>query len=50
MSLLCVFGRHRRSLNSIVARGDRCTSLCENCGLPLVRDGQGKWKAAEPLA
>ncbi|HTU09947.1 MAG TPA: hypothetical protein VMG08_03525 [Allosphingosinicella sp.] len=50
MSLGCMFGRHRPSLVSIARRGAQLDGLCEDCGLPLVKDERGRWVPAPPLA
>jgi hypothetical protein len=50
MSLLCMFGRHRPLLISIMRHGGRLDGLCEGCGLPLTRDERGQWAPAPPLA
>lgn len=48
MSLLCALGWHRRSLGAILRRGDSYVSLCERCGVPMLKK-DGKWVPAEPL-
>lgn len=45
-----MFGRHRPSLVSIARRGAQLDGLCEDCGLPLVKDERGRWVPAPPLA
>jgi len=50
MSLLCMFGRHRPSLTSIMRHGGRLDGLCDACGLPLTKDSHGQWVPAPPLA
>jgi hypothetical protein len=49
MSFLCSLGLHRRSLNAIVRRDERYVSLCERCGVPMVRQEDGRWTAADPV-
>ena len=49
MSLLCLFGAHRRSLAAIARRQGETVSLCEHCSRPMVRQVTGRWVAAEPL-
>ena len=49
MSLRCLFGVHRPSLNSIVRREAGYASLCESCARPLEREQNGRWVASEPL-
>jgi hypothetical protein len=48
MSLLCGLGWHQRSLSAILRRGDSYVSLCERCGLPMVKKN-GKWVPADPV-
>jgi hypothetical protein len=36
-------------LNSIVARDDRFTALCDHCGAPIERDEPRRWVHAAPL-
>jgi hypothetical protein len=48
MSLLCGFGWHRRSLTAILRHGDTDVSLCERCGVPMVKKN-GRWVAADPV-
>jgi hypothetical protein len=48
MSLLCELGWHHRSLTAILRRGEAYVSLCERCGLPMVKKN-GKWVAADPV-
>ena len=50
MSLACMIGRHRPSLTSIARHGATLDALCEQCGLPLVKDHKGRWVPAPPLA
>jgi hypothetical protein len=49
MWLFYLLGRHRRSLTAIIARANGYTSFCESCSRPMVKDAEGKWRAAEPL-
>jgi hypothetical protein len=50
MSLFCVLGRHKPSLSSMMhGRNGGYVALCETCGVPLVRDERGPWRAGEPL-
>jgi hypothetical protein len=51
MAILCFFGRHKPSVNSI-SRGKRggYAALCESCGCPLEQHDKGPWRASVPLA
>jgi hypothetical protein len=51
MSLLCYFGRHKPSVQS-VARGKHggYAALCEACGVPVERGDRGPWRAADPIS
>jgi hypothetical protein len=49
MSFLCSLGRHSRSLTSIIRKQWGDVSLCERCGLPMVKR-DGRWVAADPAA
>jgi hypothetical protein len=46
MSLACLFGAHRPSLSSIMKRP---FGLCDGCGRPMMRVGNGKWALTDPL-
>ncbi|MGZ8283019.1 MAG: hypothetical protein ACXWUN_08735 [Allosphingosinicella sp.] len=49
MTLPCFFGFHRPSLSSIARRPFGLVGLCEGCGRPMSKDGDGKWAVAAPL-
>jgi hypothetical protein len=49
MSFRCLFGFHRVSTSSIVARPGGYAGLCEVCARPLERQARGEWFASEPL-
>jgi len=49
MSLTCLFGYHRPSLQSIARRQGGYSALCEACARPLQRSPEGRWQASEPL-
>jgi hypothetical protein len=49
MSVRCLFGSHRPSLASIAKRGFGLIALCDACGRPMLKPGDGKWKVADPL-
>lgn len=49
MSLRCLFGFHRVSASSMVARRGSYVGLCEACARPLERQANGEWVASEPL-
>ncbi|WP_162806287.1 hypothetical protein [Sphingosinicella terrae] len=49
MSLPCLFGFHRPSLSSIARRPLGLVGLCEGCGRPMNKPGDGKWALTDPL-
>lgn len=50
MSLLCIFRRHKPSTQSIAyGKHGGYTALCETCGVPLIREDRGSWRAGEPI-
>jgi hypothetical protein len=49
MSLLCLLGRHRPMLTSIIQRGRGFSALCDHCGAPIERDPSRRWVNATPL-
>ena len=49
MSIRCLFGAHRASLHSIARKNGHYIALCESCGRPLERHGDGRGLAAEAL-
>jgi hypothetical protein len=49
MSLLCLLGRHRPMLTSIIQRGRGFSALCDHCGAPIERGEGGRWTHVAPL-
>jgi hypothetical protein len=49
MSIACLFGHHRPSLQSITRRQGGYGAYCESCARPLERSEEGRWRASEPL-
>ena len=49
MSIACLFGHHRPSLQSITRRQGGYVAFCESCARPLERSAEGRWRASEPL-
>jgi len=49
MSIACLFGHHRPSLQSITRRQGGYAAICESCARPLERSAEGRWRASEPL-
>ena len=43
MSLLCLLGRHRPMLTSIIQREHGFAALCDSCGAPIEREEGGRW-------
>jgi hypothetical protein len=43
MSLLCLLGRHRPMLTSIIQRHRGFSALCDHCGAPIERSEGGRW-------
>jgi hypothetical protein len=43
MSLRCLFGFHHRSRRHALDYGHRLVSKCARCGIPMEKDGQGRW-------
>jgi hypothetical protein len=43
MSLLCLLGRHRPMLTSIIQREHGFAALCDHCGAPIERGEGGRW-------
>lgn len=51
MALMCFLGRHRPSPVSMAKRPHGgYEALCALCAVPLVRQADGGWRAAPPLA
>jgi hypothetical protein len=50
MSLLCLLGRHRPMLTSIIQRGRGFSALCDHCGAPIERGEGGRWRMSRRLA
>lgn len=51
MSLLCLIGRHKPSIQSLGRTGDDgYKALCQDCGTPLLKARKGTWQADRPLA
>lgn len=49
MSLLCYFGRHTPSMQSIShGKHGGYAALCEACAVPLERADNRPWRAADP--
>ena len=46
MSLLCLLGRHRPMLTSIIRREQGFSALCDHCGAPIERGDHGRWTHA----
>ncbi len=49
MSFLCLLGLHRRSSSAKLTLRGTCTSLCQNCGRPMVKGADGRWTVARSL-
>lgn len=47
MSLLCLLGRHRPMLTSILRREHGFSALCDHCGAPIEREEGGRWTHAQ---
>jgi hypothetical protein len=43
MSLLCLLGRHRPMLTSIIQRHRGFSALCDHCGAPIERREGARW-------
>ncbi|HEY0325691.1 MAG TPA: hypothetical protein VGC46_06900 [Allosphingosinicella sp.] len=49
MSIACLFGHHRPSLQSITRRQGGYAAICESCARPLERSAETRWQASDPL-
>jgi hypothetical protein len=49
MSLLCLIGRHKVSLASVMRKRAGFVGICERCDRPLERAQAGSWTASDPL-